>query len=100
MSESNGPVVDLDTYQSIKKVRAGEITEVVEAGCYVKMRDGGSVLLMYQEGMTARYTPVVGDFWVVYEPDNYSSISPRQQFIDGYRLPFAGGDDLGDSKLT
>lgn len=81
----NEPTSGLKQYRSVKIVHAGEITEVVEAGCYVRQADGSvAVLMEYQPDMTTRYTPVVGDFWVVYAPDGYSSISPRQQFIDGY----------------
>lgn len=71
------------TYKSIKTVQAGEITEVVPAGCYVKTADGLSVLMIYPDGMTARYQPKPGDFWVVYE-DGYQSISPRAPFVAGY----------------
>ena len=77
------PTTGLGEYQSIKRVLAGEITEVVEAGCYVREADGTGILRIYPENMTARYTPVVGDFWVVYE-DGYQSISPRTAFLDGY----------------
>jgi hypothetical protein len=76
----------LATYQSIKRVNAGEITEVVPAGCYVKTVTGDAVLLIYQDGMTVRYTPQVGDYWVIYEPDGYASISPRAVFEAGYTL--------------
>lgn len=75
----------LAKFQSIKVVSAGEITEVVEAGCYVRAANGEAVLLIYQDGMTARYTPKVGDFWIIYDPDNYASISPRETFLAGYR---------------
>lgn len=74
----------LALYQSVKRVRAGEITEVVPAGCYVRQTPTMAVLLTYQDGMTARYAPKVGDFWVVYEPDGYASISPRDVFLAGY----------------
>lgn len=33
--------------------------------------------------MFARYMPVIGDYYVVYE-DGYASISPRQAFEEGY----------------
>lgn len=79
------PTDGMQQFQSIKRVLAGEITEVVPAGCYVREANGDeTVLRPYQDGMTARYTPVVGDFWVVYQPDGYQSISPRAVFLDGY----------------
>jgi hypothetical protein len=80
----NEPTDGLQQYQSIKKVLAGEITEVVTAGCYVREADGTGVLREFPAQMTARYQPVVGDFWVVYPDDGYQSISPRKAFGQGY----------------
>lgn len=73
----------MTAFQCVKNVLAGEITEVVSAGCYVRRHDGSSVLRLYEPKMTERYTPVVGDFWVIYS-DGYQSISPRKPFIEGY----------------
>lgn len=73
----------LALYQSVKKVNAGEITEIVPAGCYVRTSGEDAVLLTYPENMTARYEPKVGDFWVIYE-DGYQAISPREPFLSGY----------------
>lgn len=72
-------------YQSIKRVLAGKITEVVPAGCYVQDANGDSILRLYEDGMTARYQPVVGDYWVVYD-DGYQSLSPKAAFDTGYTL--------------
>lgn len=78
------PTDDLATFKSSKIVKAGEITEVVAAGCYVQSADPKqSILRIFEENMTARYQPQVGDFWIVY-PDGYQSISPREAFIEGY----------------
>ena len=88
MSETKRePYPGLADYQSIKRVTAGEITEIVAAGCYVKTASGDSVLLHFQPDMTARYQPKVGDFWVVYD-DRYQSISPRKPFLAAY-VPLA-----------
>lgn len=74
----------LTRYQSIKRVLAGEITEVCLGGCYVMSGDGVVVYYFaFAPNMTARYTPVVGDYWVVYD-DNYQSISPKAAFESGY----------------
>jgi hypothetical protein len=75
----------LASWKSIKVVRAGEITEVAPAGCYVKTAaEGEAVLLLYPDNkMTARHQPQVGDFWVIY-PDGYQAISPREPFTTGY----------------
>ncbi len=83
------PTDGLAAYQSIKRVLAGEITEIVEAGAYVRNADGTSILRLWEPNMLARHTPSVGDFWVVYEPDGYQSISPRAPFLAGY-VPLAG----------
>jgi len=74
----------LATWQSIKVVRAGEITEVVPSGCFVRTADDNGVLLHYPDDkMISRYQPQVGDFWVIY-PDGYQAISPREPFVTGY----------------
>lgn len=77
------PTDGLRQYQSIKRVLAGKIMEVVEAGCYVQEANGDAILRIYPPNMTARYTPVVGDWWIIY-PDGYQSISPRTAFEEGY----------------
>jgi hypothetical protein len=82
----NEPTDTLARWQSIKIVRAGEITEFVECGCYVKNQDGTRTLREFFPNMTARMTPKPGDFWVVYD-DGYHSLSPRKAFIEGYVLP-------------
>jgi hypothetical protein len=81
----NEPTDDLAQYQSIKRVLAGEITEVVEYGCYVKGGDGTAVLREFAPNMTSRYQPKVGDFWVIYD-DGYASLSPAKAFNEGYIL--------------
>lgn len=43
---------------------------------------GGNYALLAAE-MFHRYTPVPGDFLVIYE-DGYMSFSPRKAFLDGY----------------
>ena len=77
------PFPGLAAYQSVKRVAAGEITELALAGCYVKTATGDWVLLTYQPKMTSRYMPQVGDFWVIYS-DGYAAISPRAMFLEGY----------------
>lgn len=79
----NEPTNTLAEWQSFKVVRAGEITETVTHGCFVKNEDGTAALREFLPKMTSRYEPGVGDFWVVYE-DGYQSISPRRAFLEGY----------------
>jgi hypothetical protein len=80
----NEPTDGLAQFQSIKTVLAGEITEVTAAGCYVKEADGSSLLRTFEEGMTVRYQPKVGDYWIIYQPDGYQSLSPKAVFEAGY----------------
>lgn len=77
------PTDGLAPYQSVKRVLAGCITEVVPAGCYVQEANGDAILRIYAPHMTVRYTPEVGDWWIVY-PDGYQAICPRAAFEDGY----------------
>jgi hypothetical protein len=79
------PSETMGVYQSTKRVQAGEITEVVELGCYVNNEDGTSTLRKFEPGMTVRYKPVVGDYWIIYD-DGYQSISPKVAFDRGYHL--------------
>ncbi len=77
------PVDGLQVFQSVKRVRAGLILDVVEAGCWVREENGTSVLRIFMPRMTARYQPKAGDYWVIYE-DGYQSISPKAAFEAGY----------------
>lgn len=77
------PTSGLAPYQSVKRVVAGQITEVVPAGCYVRDANGASHLRLYETNMTARFRPKVGDYWIVY-PDGYQALSPKEAFEGGY----------------
>lgn len=78
------PTDGLAAYQCTKIVRAGVITEVVPAGCFVQEANPDeAVLRIFQPSMTTRYQPQVGDYWVVYE-DGYQAISPKAAFEGGY----------------
>lgn len=80
---SGEPSGGLGRYQSVKRVLAGEVTEVTPTGCYVRDRDGSAVLRIYPKGMTARYVPVEGDWWMV-AADGFESVLPREAFLDDY----------------
>jgi hypothetical protein len=84
----NYPASNLVEYSCHKHVFAGEITHVTPGGAYVKDAFGTPVFHMFTPGMTARYTPVPGDFWVVYD-HTYEAISPRGAFLAGYARAFA-----------
>jgi hypothetical protein len=75
-----------------KRVQALEIAGVgscmpsANPGEIVRRVDfkGGFVSIDCPEAMFARYAPVPGDFYVVYE-DGYQSFSPREAFLNGYK---------------
>lgn len=77
-------------YKSHKTVRALEIKDFGEGKPGDTHRnvwfkdDSYPPALMPVEAF-ARYTPVEGDFLVVYE-DGYKSFSPRKAFVEGYTL--------------
>lgn len=93
-------------FQCHKVVMAAQITEVDESNgqCDLGMvitLPGTDISMPYVApiNMIARYTPVVGDYLVLYEND-YVAISPKQPFEDGYsKIEFVNlGDE--DSELS
>ena len=50
----------------------------------VEQSDGSVLDIESPPAMFARYQPAIGDYYVVYEPDGYASISPCKIFEDGY----------------
>ncbi len=85
-AEHGDPTIEMPRYKSHKVVHALEIWMIGEP-------NHGSVSLAFAEkgyqgktvpeAMFSRYTPVPGDFYVVYA-DGYESFSPRAAFLDGY----------------
>lgn len=88
---------ELPLYISHKKVRALEIRAI---GNYayeplpearmdarlirqVVFADPAFPSIMVNEDLFKRYTPMPGDYYVVYE-DGYCSFSPRKAFLEGY----------------
>jgi hypothetical protein len=67
-------------YTCHKKVGALEISGV--DGFALTFTNGNSATI--SRDIFSRYTPVPGDFLVVYE-DGYMSFSPRKAFLDGYK---------------
>jgi hypothetical protein len=87
----------LKPYTSHKKVRAAEITSIGSENPVTFERPvtlAGRVTLNLPGAMFVRYTPVPGDYLVVYE-DGYRSFSPRKQFLEGYK---ADGESFADIK--
>ena len=74
---------DFLMWRSTKVVRAARIAEPKESGCWVEGASGVHQWRAYDPGMTARYLPEPGDWWMVYE-DGYQSISPKHAFEAGY----------------
>lgn len=98
--EAQGASIEMPRYVSHKKVWALEIDTVGPREMPNGIRGIKRTLTFRAEGyapidvpedMFARYVPVPGDFYVVYD-DGYKSFSPRKAFLEGYK-PFS--DDLG-----
>jgi hypothetical protein len=86
---------ELPKYKSYKEVWALEIAKVIrheEGGDYgVSFKEGGFAPVALPPEMFSRYTPVPGDFYVVYA-DGYRSFSPRKAFLEGYNaIEYAPG---------
>lgn len=85
-------------YVCHKRVRAAKIIAVTEfvleefinnedalpSVLGLALDNGDTVREEIGKGILARYTPVIGDYLVEYEPDGYRSISPKAVFEDGY----------------
>lgn len=78
MADSTG----LRLYQSHKTVHAAKILGVSGEDITLDAPTGPMVVKA-AKNMFARYVPVPGDFYVIYR-DGFASISPSQEFIDGY----------------
>lgn len=72
---------EMPRYQSHKKVWALKIATV--DGYNLTFADPGYAPIRVEAGMYSRYTPVPGDYYVVYD-DGYKSISPAKAFEEGY----------------
>lgn len=77
----------LPRWQSHKVVKAAKIVQVfpddlMELDIH-DPKSGLCVVVKPADKMFARYRPIEGDYYVVYD-DGYASISPRQAFEDGY----------------
>ncbi len=90
----------LKRWQSHKIVHAGKIVSITEVigdavgdgkigptetntELAIETADGAVESVIPEPKMFARYTPVVGDYYVVYD-DGYASISPAKAFEEGY----------------
>lgn len=72
---------EMPRYKSHKTVHALEIATI--NGHRLTFKDEGYASMMCEGSLFGRYTPVPGDFLVVYE-DGYKSFSPRKAFLEGY----------------
>jgi hypothetical protein len=77
----------LPRWQSHKVVNAAKITAVEDDGTMVlnASDNGRAIKVRPAERMFARYRPVPGDYYVIYE-DGYASISPAATFESGYHM--------------
>ena len=72
---------EMPRYQSHKTVWALKIADV--NGFNLSFADEGYAPIDVDPKLFMRYTPVKGDYYVVYD-DGYKSISPAKAFEDGY----------------
>ncbi len=79
--------MEMPKYKSYKEVWALQIDKVVkhdEDKTYgLSFKEAGYAPIRLPDRMFSRYTPVSGDFYVVYA-DGYQSFSPRKAFLEGY----------------
>lgn len=84
-----GSSKEMPRYQSHKKVWAlkiGEgITVAADGSVTLPIIDPGYEPVTVSKEVVARYLPMPGDYYVVYD-DGYKSISPAKAFEDGYSL--------------
>lgn len=81
------------SYVSHKRVKAARIERVEMGAGYVARihLEGGLTMgpgchVPFPENFFARYTPVAGDYVVLYPDDDYKSLSPKAAFEGGYTL--------------
>lgn len=77
-----GELIEMPLYRSHKIIAALEIADF-KANSVIEFKDDRFAPAGISLEMLARYRPVKGDFYVVYE-DGYRSFSPRKAFLDGY----------------
>lgn len=86
------PLIRLPRWQCHKQVWADRIVEIIkevssgpgDTGTRWILECGAFVIVT--DAMVARNAPVVGDYYVQYEPDGYQSWSPAKAFEEGYTL--------------
>jgi hypothetical protein len=84
---------EMPVYICHKRVRALEIRSIGAYRASATDKDGLEREIVFADlgfpriwvisNMFVRYTPMPGDYYVVYE-DGYQSFSPRKAFLDGY----------------
>jgi len=77
-----GACAEMPRYQCHKQVWALKIASI--DGCKITPADAGYASFEVDPKLYLRYTPVAGDFYVVYD-DGYKSFSPAAAFEGGYR---------------
>jgi hypothetical protein len=79
---------EMPRYKSHKQIWALEIDaigpqETKDGPARLAFRDEGYAAIEVPGEMFSRYSPIAGDFYVVYA-DGYKSFSPRKAFLEGY----------------
>ena len=81
--KDTGAAMEMPRYISHKQVWALEIASANRTAGRVSFVEPGYLGVDLPDEMWARYQPVAGDFYVVYQ-DGYKSFSPRKAFLEGY----------------
>lgn len=80
-SASDAAQIEMPKYKSHKQVWALKIAGI--DGLHLTFVEKGYAPIKVASNMFARYTPVPGDYYIVYD-DGYKSISPAKAFEEGY----------------
>ena len=80
-SDDTLPAREMPRYRSHKQVWALKIKSV--DGFMLVFSEDGYAPIAVDPPMFTRYTPIAGDYYVVYD-DGYKSISPAKPFEEGY----------------
>lgn len=75
---------EMPQYRCHKVVHALQIKDVRAHD--VSFQEAGYEPIHCPPAMFARYSPVPGDYYVVYPGDGYASFSPKKAFEEGYTL--------------
>ena len=74
------------------RVNGRKIVKVKKESYYVWITLEDGSLIHLDEAMTARYTPIVGDYYVIQERYSYAYINPKKVFETKYHLDVSANE--------